>query len=568
MKRITLVLVLMVLLMQSAWALNETIQTEKVVVYFFWGDGCPHCAHQKPFMENLTQKYPQLEIKAYEVWNNPENAKLFEEMAKAYGIRASGVPMTFIGGFEPTIGYGSEQTTGVELEEKIDYCIEYGCVDPADKVNGESGGAGATEPGGTKTCVHVFVHGGCSQCQKIIPYLKSLEQQQNIKLSIHDVANEEEKTLYESFKRLYGLEYAAYPVVFIGNSYLIGESTIKSSLESELESCASKACLCPVGRIRGMTPSLPKLGDSTGESEKKLIIPLVGEVDLESMPLFTVTLIIAFLDGINPCSLWVITFLLAIVVHSGSRKKIVIVGLTFLAVATLAYGLFIVGILNVFLYMGYMSWIRVGVALVALMFAAVNIKDYFWYKKGLSFTISDEQKPGIFEKVRNIRKLMDSDSILPLVAATAAMSLGVTLVELPCTIGLPVMWTNIIAAKNVDTMFFLILLAVYLFIYALDELIVFTSVVLTLKASKMQEKHGRALKLLGGVIMLTLALVMLFKPALMDDVTSSTIVFTAAIALTAVILYVHRRILPRYGITLGSEELGAGKGETKSGKGG
>ncbi len=107
---------------------------EKVTLYFFWGDGCPHCAHEKPFLEELEQKYPELEVKSFETWRNQENAKLFSDMADAYGTRAMGVPTTFIGDFEPIVGYGSDETTGKQIEDKVAYCIQNGCVNPGDKL--------------------------------------------------------------------------------------------------------------------------------------------------------------------------------------------------------------------------------------------------------------------------------------------------------------------------------------------------------------------------------------------------------------------------------------------------
>ncbi len=107
---------------------------EKVTVYFFWGEGCPHCAHEKPFLEQLEQKYTELEVKSFETWGNQENAKLFSDMAKAYGTSAMGVPTTFIGNFEPIVGYGSDETTGKQIEDKVIYCIEHGCKNPGEKL--------------------------------------------------------------------------------------------------------------------------------------------------------------------------------------------------------------------------------------------------------------------------------------------------------------------------------------------------------------------------------------------------------------------------------------------------
>jgi thiol-disulfide isomerase/thioredoxin len=104
------------------------------VIYFFWGDGCPHCANQKPFLEEMEKKYSELEVKMFEVYRSKNNQKLFQEIAQAYGIQARGVPATFIGDFEPIIGFGTKETTGVEIEDRIKQCIEDGCISPEKKL--------------------------------------------------------------------------------------------------------------------------------------------------------------------------------------------------------------------------------------------------------------------------------------------------------------------------------------------------------------------------------------------------------------------------------------------------
>ena len=63
----------------------------------------------------------------------------------------------------------------------------------------------------------------------------------------------------------------------------------------------------------------------------------------------------------------------------------------------------------------------IAVALVALSMAAVNIKDYFWFKEGVSLTISDEHKPGIYRNIRDI--LSPGKSGLALVGAMGASRL-------------------------------------------------------------------------------------------------------------------------------------------------
>jgi len=205
----------------------------------------------------------------------------------------------------------------------------------------------------------------------------------------------------------------------------------------------------------------------------------------------------------------------------------------------------------------FIGWIQVVVALLALFFAIVNIKDYFWYKEGLSFTIADDKKGGIF---KNIRKVMDaSQSFWAMAGATVVMAAGVSLVEFSCTAGFPVLWTNLLVSQKIAGGLFVLLLIVYMLIYQLDELVIFFTAVYSLKASRLEEKHGRILKLIGGMLMLTLAGVMLIDPSWMNSLSKSLLIFAIAFGLVVLVLLLHRVVLPAFGIWIGTEAAGQSK---------
>ncbi len=407
-----------------------------VKIYFFWGDGCPHCAAADPFLEGLTQKYDRVELHKYEIWNTPENRDLMHKMGEKYAFDPAGVP-TILVGSQHWVGYS--EVIGGDIEQVVKDCLANGC---------EDAGVGVISP---------------------------------------------------------AVEEPARP----------------------------------------QTPLEPAQGQHV------INVPLLGIVNLDRQSLWISTLLISFVDGFNPCSLWVLSMLMALTIHTGSRKKILLIGLIFLTVTALVYALFIAGLFSVLSIISFIGWVQVVVAGMALIFAIVNIKDYFWYKEGVSFTISDENKGGI---ARNIRKVIaSSDSMWGLVGSTVIMSAGVSLVEFSCTAGFPVIWTNLLSAQGVSALTFVLLLLLYMFIYQIDELAIFLSVVLTLKTSRIEEKQGRILKLIGGMLMLTLAVVMLVNPSLMNNLSSSLIVFGIAFSAAMLVLVVHRWLLPRFGISFGLE---------------
>ena len=412
-------------------------QDKPIYIYFFWGDGCPHCAEAEPFLEDLARRYPAVEIVSYEVWYTPQDRIVFQQISEAHGFDTQYVP-TILTGNQIWVGFsaGIEQ----EIEAAVKLCARNGCSDP---------GAG-------------IVAG-------------------------HDAVPEN-----------------------WGN---------------------------------------PDSGQS--QNGKTILIPLIGEVDLSARSLWVSTALIGFVDGFNPCSLWVLSILIALTLRTGSRKKMFIIGITFITVTALVYVLFIAGLFTMLTYVRFLGWIQAAVSVLALFFAVINIKDYFWYKQGVSFTIDDTQKPGIYKRMRRV--MQAGDSLGALIPATVGLGLGVSLIEFSCTAGFPVLWTNLVAAQNVKPLTFALLLLLYMVIYQIDELGIFAVAVITLRVSKLEEKHGRILKLVGGTLMLTLAGVMLLNPSLMNDLWTSVLIFGIAFGIALIVLLLHRFILPRLGIFIGSE---------------
>jgi len=409
--------------------------------------------------------------------------------------------------------------------------------------------------------VYVFEREGCPYCAQAMAHLQALAAQEP-RIVIHEfdvVKDPEHRELFFAFADRFKFEPQYVPTIFIGTHYWVGyNDTIQVEMDRKIQQCLATPCvdegrailrefgladdLGPGEPVEGEVPPDEEIG-LVDESAFSITLPLIGQINLADQSLLFSTLLISFVDGFNPCSIWVLSMLLAITLNTRSRKKVLIIGFVFITVTAFVYALFIGGLFTVFTFIGYVGWIQLVVALIALVFALVNIKDYFWYKEGVSFTISDKQKPGIY---KGIRKIMNADeNIWGLISATVVMAAGVSLVEFSCTAGFPMVWTNLLAYHEVTGLAFLGFLLVYMLIYQLDEMGIFLVAVFTLRKSKMEEKYGRILKLLGGILMLALAIVMLIDPTLMNQIGSSLWVFGAAFGLTGLILLIHRVILPR-----------------------
>lgn len=397
--------------------------------------------------------------------------------------------------------------------------------------------------------LYVFSSVDCPHCVAQKPFLETLAAQDSrVQLEEFEVMRAGQH--HEQFRRMaaaHGIESGSVPTLFVGGRAWVGDSPlIRTQMAAWVEHClVDGACVDSAALESGMaTRDLP-------ERATVLDVPVLGNVDLALQPLLLGTALIAFVDGFNPCSLWVLTILLALVIHSGSRRRVLIVGLTFLSVTATIYGLFISGVFGVLSYVLYIDWIHWLVAGFALLFGLVNIKDYFWYKRGLSFTIDDRHKPGMFNRMRGL--IGEQASTPALIMATATMAAGIALIELPCTAGFPVIWSGLVAAHDIDLSYFLLLLGVYLLIYLGIELVIFVTALVSFRIDRFEERHGRWLKLIGGLIMLALALILLIRPELMQDVGAILALFGGTAGMALLVIVVHRRILPRLGIRIGDD---------------
>jgi thiol-disulfide isomerase/thioredoxin len=129
-KRTPSLLIALTILLLVTFQAKAIPAGSNVELYFFWGYGCTHCEKEKAFLEKMQKKYSQLAINSYEVWRNKGNALFFSQMADVYGIKATAVPMTFIGNFDAVVGYSNDKITGKKIEERIKYCIEHECINP------------------------------------------------------------------------------------------------------------------------------------------------------------------------------------------------------------------------------------------------------------------------------------------------------------------------------------------------------------------------------------------------------------------------------------------------------
>lgn len=378
------------------------------------------------------------------------------------------------------------------------------------------------QPADHAAVLHVFWSLTCPVCIRQKPWIEELEARfdglQVVEMELS--RSDRHHALFEQMAADRGVRAEFVPTLMMGPRAWVGDTPAQ---RAEIEAAIAAA-------LTG-TEAAPA-------QDGGLRLPVVGEVDVAAAPVLGLTVLIAFVDGFNPCSLWVLTLLLGMVIASGSRRRVAVVGISFLLTTALIYGAFIAGLFSVLAFAFALPWVRWAVALFALGFGLISIKDYFWYGRGITFSIPEGQKPGIYQRLRGLRQ---QDLGTPaLIGATVAMATGIALVELPCTAGFPVVWSGLLADRGVSGAAFVGMLALYVLIYLSVELTVFALAVSGMHMGRMGAQHGRMLKLVGGVVMIALAGALALRPALMDDLAGTLLLFATALGVAALILLVGR----------------------------
>ncbi len=431
-----------------------TEDADTVTLVLFHGDGCPHCASERAWLEELAAVRPGLRIEQYEVWNDADNRALLVEYAERLGFEPTGVPVTVVGD-EVWIGFSE----GIALE--IDSAVVAALAAASQAQDPTQGPTDGPTQGPTQGSSEGSAQGPAQ-----------------------------------------------------------GPTTAATEPGAGADPAAEGADAAAGGATAGGAAA------EGAAAESSVDLPLIGTVDLTSMSLLASTLVIGFADGINPCSLWVLAVLMAVVLHSGSRGRVALVGGTFLIVTAAMYGLYIVGMYSALDYAGELGWIRMGVAAIALVLGALQLKDGLGVKGGPSLSMPAQRRPQVIRRMRAVAR--PDRGVAATLAGTAALAVGVSLLETPCTAGLPLLWTSMLADQGVSTAAAVALFGVYMLVFLIDELILFGAAVVTMRARRLQADEGRALKILSGSLLVTLGVVMLVAPEAMATLSTSLLVFAAA----------------------------------------
>ena len=341
--------------------------------------------------------------------------------------------------------------------------------------------------------IEVFVRAGCPHCEAAKVFLDDLRRERpSLQIVLYDIATDSTaRQRLATLARDRGITTVGVPTFLIGTEVLIGfqsADTTGAEIRAKLDLTAQG------------TVSRPSVDGIEAGWFGRLRVHELG------LPLFT--LLIGLLDGFNPCAMWVLLFLLSLLVNLRDRRKMALIAGTFVAVSGLFYA-FMAAWLNMFLLLGLSRAVQITLGSVALLVGAVNIKDFFAFHSGLSLSIPESAKPGLYAR---IRRILQAEYLAGAVAGVVVLAGLVNTIELLCTAGFPAVYTQILTMQQLPTWQYYAYLGLYNLAYILDDTLMVTIAVITLSRRKLQEQAGRWLKLTSGLVMAGLGAVLLLQP--------------------------------------------------------
>ena len=405
---------------------------------------------------------------------------------------------------------------------------------PLQANNGEDEGLwyAVDDQGEPSVSLYYFWTLTCPNCKKAKPFLEQMEQTHPW-LRIHAyelLENPENVELYQQFAgRLGGFAQAVPGFIFCRQMYLgyDNEDSMGAFLLDKLTECYSAV------RDQGQLPT------ESGEEAPKapISLPFIGPFDVSAMSLPALTLLIAGIDAFNPCAFFVLLFLLSLLVHAHSRTRMFIVGGVFVLFSGLAYFLFMAAWLNVFLLLGELQLLTIIAGIMAVAFATINIKDFFWFGKGVSLSIPETAKPGLFSRMR---RLVNARQLSTMLVGTVTLAIVANSYELLCTVGFPMVYTRILTLKELSTTGYYLYLAFYNIVYVIPLALIVAVFTLSLGAHKLSEREGQILKLVSGLMMLGLGGLLLLAPELLNNALAALALIAFAIGASVIIVLIQK----------------------------
>ena len=368
--------------------------------------------------------------------------------------------------------------------------------------------------------VYLFYGRECPHCAELEKAIEEIKKDYpNLKVHKYEVwYNSENRNYMNEAASILDTKVTGVPFTVIGTRFFSGYSAVvrKGEIKHTIETYSKVATYKdPVGEMLGITKrsgtltyeDITKINDD--DPSYILELPFVGPVKAKTVSLPVISIVMGAIDGFNPCAMWVLLFLISVLLNMKDRRRMWLLGSIFIITSAVIYLFFMFTWLNVVTFIGALWWFKLLIALIALIGGILNIRSFIKSKEDGCNVVDETKRKNIFHK---IKKFTSQKKLSLAIAGIIALAITVNFIELSCSAGLPVIFTSILAMNNLSLFEYSFYIFLYILFFLLDDLIVFIIAMISLKLTGISNKYVKYSHLIGGIIMLAIGLLMIFKP--------------------------------------------------------
>ena len=158
------------------------------------------------------------------------------------------------------------------------------------------------------------------------------------------------------------------------------------------------------------------------------------------------------------------------------------------------------------------SYLKIIIGIVAILGALWNLYSYYKSVKNKDVgceVVDNKKRKKIITK---IKKFTTEKSFILAMLGIIGLAVSVNFIEFACSAGWPVIFTEVLALHDLSYMSYFGYILLYILFYLFDDIIIFLIAMVTLEVTGISNKYSKYSHLIGGILMLIIGLLMIFKP--------------------------------------------------------
>lgn len=364
--------------------------------------------------------------------------------------------------------------------------------------------------------IYIFWAEGCPHCAHEIDFIRQwTDKPSQMHIHYFEITREaEHRKVFSSVVQHLGIKRPGVPLTVIGERFIQGytdETSTGTEIKTAVASCLKLTCPDIIRPLLkgGKQPELIEPLIPPDTLPKVLNLPVFGEISVAHASLPMLTVMLAAIDGFNPCAMWVLVSLISLLVGLRDRFRMWVLGSIFIMTSAAVYYLFMAAWLNLLLFLGMLYWIRFGVGVLALCAGGYYLHEYFVNPEAICKVTAPNTRRRTLDQLRS---LTSERRFALAVAGIIVLACAVNLIELICSAGIPAVYTQVLTLSNLPSWQYHAYLALYILVFMLDDLLVFFIAMKTLQITGLTGTYVRHAHMIGGAIMISIGLMLLFKP--------------------------------------------------------